>query len=326
VKIGTVPLGVKLKAWFWTLERFFATPFFGAALFIGVALSGGSMTSLTTWLAFIAGISLMCAGHCHNSFLDYSWTGLDKGEVEDRSAEKSYCGGQNLIEAGVVSSRECAFVGLVWDAIGIGILVWMTIHFHLSVMMIYLAIMSAIIPIAYSAGKFTTWGHELSLGISCGPLPVLIGAFAVNPSPPVINLLLVSIIPAAILSFAGLAIDEFPDALANLKKGVKSLPYKVWQYSTIEIGIIPGGIEGSKSMETLRWYVTGWLLMVFIYHVFLINIGVLAPMTGIAFITLPMLLASQVFLKANFDKAAVWIVALGAAYLILLLAGQIIGG
>ncbi|GAJ23056.1 unnamed protein product, partial [marine sediment metagenome] len=49
-----------------------------------------------------------------NSFLDYSWTGLDKGEIEDRSAEKDYCGGQNIIEAGIVTPQEVAFNALAW--------------------------------------------------------------------------------------------------------------------------------------------------------------------------------------------------------------------
>ena len=62
----------------------------------------------------IAGILVMAGGHSFNSFLDYAWTGLDKGETEDRSAEKDYTGGQNVISAKIVSLREVLGNALGW--------------------------------------------------------------------------------------------------------------------------------------------------------------------------------------------------------------------
>ncbi|GAI55443.1 unnamed protein product, partial [marine sediment metagenome] len=107
----------------------------------------------------------------------------------------------------------------------------------------------------------------------------------------------------------GLAFDEWPDAEANLKKGVKSLAYKVWQY----------GIS-------LEWYIMSWFLFVLVYQVFLIATGILAPMTALTFLTFPGLIACLVLLKVNFRKVGGYLVIVAALYPVLLLLGQIIGG
>ena len=69
-----------------------------------------------------------------------------------------------------------------------------------------------------------------------------------------------------------------------------------------------------------------WFLFVLLYQVFLINIGILAPMTAISFLTFPGIIACLVFLKADFEKAGRFLVLVAALYPILLLIGQIIGG
>jgi 4-hydroxybenzoate polyprenyltransferase len=315
--IGSIPLSTKLKAWLFTLERYFALPFFGGSLFLGVALNHGNFGSLNVWLAFIVGIALMCGGHVWNSVLDYAWVKLDKGEVEDRSAEKTYTGGQNLIENKIVSVRETAIVAVVWDIIAF-IIAGYLISRGVSWLFIIFVVIGALIPFWYSVSKFN-YTHELCLGIACGPLPAIIGSLAVNGSPPWVNVLLVSIPCAIVLSFAGLALDEFPDASANLKKGVKSLAYEVWKWSDW----IP--TIGEKSLSTLQWYLTGWFLFMFFYQGLLIQLNILKPLTGLAFLTFPFLMACMLKMTSNFKKWAAIIVIVGALYVILLLVGQIVG-
>ena len=136
----------------------------------------------------------------------------------------------------------------------------------------------------------------------------MIGMFSVNPHPPIVTGLLVSAPFAIILSFLGLALDEWPDAEANLKKGVKSVAYKVWEY----------GIS-------LEWYASMWLVSLYIYQVFLVSIGILKPMTGLSFFVLPLGIMLLVMLKGNFRKVMGILVLVLAFYPILLLVGQIIG-
>ncbi|MBA7659465.1 hypothetical protein ES703_67446 [subsurface metagenome] len=294
----------KLKAHLFTLPRWFAAPFFGCSLLIGAVLAGG--LNGNAWIALVGGLLIMAGGHSFNSFLDYSWTGLDKGEVGDRSAEKDYTGGQSIIALGIVSEKEVLFNALGWYVLALVPVIFLTIT--ASWVVLPLAIAGMLVTFLYSWGKFH-WIHETALALGVGPVAVLMGMFSVNPSPPWGIGLLVSVPPAVILCYLGLAFDEWPDAEANLKKGVKSIAYKVWEY----------GIS-------LEWYLMSWFLFVLVYQVFLITIDVLHPLTGIAFLTFPLLISLLVLLKHNFRKVGGFLVLTVALYIILLVVGQAIGG
>jgi len=294
----------KLKAHLFTLPRWFAAPFFGCSLLIGAVLAGG--LGANAWIALVGGLLIMAGGHSFNSFLDYAWTGLDKGEVGERSAEKDYAGGQSIIELGIVSEKEVLFNAIGWYILALAPLIYLAIN--ASWVVLLLGIAGMLITFWYSWAKFN-WSHETALAVGVGPIATLIGMFSVNPNPPWITGLLVSVPVAIILCYLGLAFDEWPDAEANLKKGVKSLAYKVWQY----------GIS-------LEWYLMSWFLFVFIYQVFLIAIGILSPMSGLTFLTFPFFIACLVLLKANFRKVGGLVVIVAALYPILLLIGEIIGG
>jgi len=294
----------KIKAHLFTLPRWFAAPFFGCSLLMGAVLAGG--LNANAWIALVGGLLIMAGGHSWNSFLDYAWTGLDRGEVEDRSAEKDYTGGQNLIERGIVSVKEVAFNATGWYVLALIPIIYLSIQ--VSWVLLPLAIAGMLVTFWYCWGKFN-WTHETALAVGVGPIAVLIGMFSATPNPPWLVGLLVSAPVSIILCYLGLAFDEWPDAEANLKKGVKSLAYKVWEY----------GIA-------LEWYIMSWFLFVLLYQVFLIYLGILAPMTAITFFVFPPLIACLVLLKGNFRKVGGVLVLVAATYPILLLVGQIIGG
>jgi hypothetical protein len=112
-----------------------------------------------------------------------------------------------------------------------------------------------------------------------------------------------------ILSFLGLALDEYPDAEANLKKGVKSVAYKVWEYD-VDLG----------------FYLLAWIMFVYLLQLFLIAVGILSPLTWLTFVLVPLFMAAMVFLKKTFRKTAGILVIVGACYPLLMLVGQIVGG
>ncbi|GAI71412.1 unnamed protein product, partial [marine sediment metagenome] len=232
----------KIKAHLFTLPRWFAAPFFGCSLLMGAVLAGG--LGANAWIALFGGLLIMAGGHSFNSFLDYVWTGLDKGEVGERSAEKDYAGGQSIIALGIVSEKEVLFNAIGWYVLALAPLIYLAIN--VSWIILPLAIAGMLVTFWYAWGKFN-WTHETALAVGVGPIAVLLGMFSVNPSPPWITGLIVSIPIAIILTYLGLAFDEWPDAEANLKKGVKSLAYKVWQYGV-----------------SLEWYLMSWFLFVFV--------------------------------------------------------------
>jgi 1,4-dihydroxy-2-naphthoate octaprenyltransferase len=318
----------KIIAHLFQLPRWFAIPFFGASVLIGSSLAGG--ITANAWIAFVACLLVMAGGHSFNSFLDYAWTGLDKGEVENRSAEKAYTGGQNLIETKVVSLREVLGNAVSWYILSAIPIVYLAVN---STWLIFIPwVAGMLMTFWYSKSKFN-YTHELALGVAVGPAPLLIGMLAVNAHPNFINGLLVSVPFAIVLSFAGLAIDEWEDAEANLKKGVKSLAYEVWKYSDYTSGEKPVILDKYdrdsyeiKSLSTLNWYLTGWFLFMFFYQGFLIQQNILKPLTGLAFLTFPFLMACMLKMKSDFKKWAAIIVIVGALYVILLTVGQIFGG
>jgi len=294
----------KIKAHLITLPRWFAAPFFGSSLLMGVALAGDFCAN--AWIALAGGLLIMAGGHSWNTALDWM-SGLDKPDKAGlRSVEKGYTIGQSVLATGLLSLKEVILNAVGWYVVALIPIIYLAIS--ASFVVLPLAIVGMAITGWYAVGKFN-WTHETALAVGVGPVAVLIGMFSVNPDPPWLTGLLVSVPVSIILCYLGLAFDEWPDAEANLKKGVKSLAFKVWEYGV-----------------SLEWYIMSWFLFALIYQVLLINIGVLAPMTAISFFTFPGIIACLVFLKADFEKAGNVIVLVAALYPILLLIGQVLGG
>jgi len=299
----------KLKAHLWTLGRFFALPFFGVTLLCGAVIAGGSLGDLNVWLAFIAVTFVMAGGHSFNTLLDTEWTKLDKGE--DTSVSKGYAAGTNVINSGILTAREVLANALTWYAIGTIFLAILAVR---TTPMVFIpGVIGMLVTFWYSKSKFTTWSHELAL--AAGPLlAAVLGALSTG-SGEWVNSFLIALPIVLVFSYAGLALDEHPDAEANLKKGVKSLPYKVWEF----------GFDLSS-------YLLFWFFLAYLVQVFFIAVDILAPLTGLTFVLLPLLIGLCVYLKGTytkpdtFKKFALAIVVTAACYPILLLVGQSLGG
>jgi 1,4-dihydroxy-2-naphthoate octaprenyltransferase len=252
----------KIKVHLWTLPRWFAAPIFGASAVLGGLLAGGM--TLNSWLGVVGCLLIMAGGHSFNSFLDYAWTGLDKGGPEERSAEKDYTGGQSVIAAGIVSVREVALNAISWYVLALAPLIYLALNVGWPIIVV--GLLGMLVTFGYAQGKFN-WTHELMLGLGAGPLAVLGGMFATTASPP-----------------------------------------WVW--------------ENGVSLE---WYLSSWLLFMYLYQVLLIAAGLLVPLSAISFFTWPLLMSFLVLLKQNFRKWAGIIVLTGVTYPLLLALGQFIG-
>jgi len=303
----------KFKAHLLTLPRWFAAPYFGSALLLGAVMVGG--LTVNSWIALLGGLFIMAGGHAFNSYLDYAWTGIDKGEVEDRSAEKAYTGGQNLIANGVVSLKEVLANAIGWYVLSLVPIVYLSVKIGWGVLII--AILGMLITFWYSWGKFN-WTHELSLGIGAGPVAVLMGMFGTSARPDIAAGMLAGVPFAIILCFAGLALDEWPDAEANLRKGVKSIAYYVWY--------------ASMSLEA---FMGVWFAFMYLFQFFLVYLGILDKQTMWTMVLIPFFMAMFVLLRSKdlkekkdgerFKKVAVVFVAVGALYPVLLFVGQLVG-
>ncbi len=307
----------KLKAHLWTSARWFALPFFGGAALIGSLLGGGTLTELNTWLGFIAVALLMACGHSQNSYIDWA-VGIDKPEGGG-SVEKGYTGGCGILK--VLSTKELVVNFAGWGIAGLivcGVIAWRATPY------IFIpAVLGLAVPYFYTKGKFS-WYHETALA-SGVVLAGIEGMFAVNPHPEWWRAIVVVLPIAIVLSYLGLAFDEYLDAHSNLERGVKSIAYKVWEYRF-----------------DLSLYILSWFIMVYVFQVFLIAIGLLRSLTMISFVCLPPLLAVLVLLKPHadavranpanevaqegFNRVGKLLVLVAMFYPILILVGQAIGG
>ncbi|MBA7549131.1 hypothetical protein ES705_41604 [subsurface metagenome] len=308
----------KVKAHLWTSGRWFALPFFGCSALIGSILAGGSLSELNTWLGFIAVALFMACGHSQNTYIDWA-VGLDRGE--EKSVEKGYTGGCGLISGGILTPREVIFNFTGWFILGLipAIILCLRVGPYILIPLV----LGAAVPYFYTRGKFS-WYHETALAAGV-VLAAVVGMFAVNPHPEWQQGIVVVLPIAIILSYLGLALDEYPDAHANLKKGTRSLAYRVWE----------SGFD-------LSTYILAWFSIVYAFQVFLIAIGLLAPLTMISLFVFPFVIAQLVFLKphadalrnnpsdgaalAGFTNSAKVVVAIAMVYPMLILVGQIVGG
>jgi len=303
----------KVKAHLWTLGRWFALPFFGGSAIIGSLLAGGRIGELNTWLGFIAVALLMACGHSQNTYIDWAF-GLDA--PEEGSVEKDYTGGCGVLSSGILTPKEVILNFIGWGILGLIVCVVIAVR-TTPYIFIPIAIGLAI-PYLYSRGKFS-WYHETALALGV-VIASVAGMFAVNPNPAWWKGLIVCLPIAVLLSYCGLALDEYPDAEANLKKGVKSTAYKVWEY----------GFD-------LSTYLLIWLATIYAFQVFLTVIGFLKPLTMISFILFPAFMVQAVHLKKAaddlkegapidlFSKVAAVFVLIAVFYPILIIIGQIFG-
>jgi 1,4-dihydroxy-2-naphthoate octaprenyltransferase len=298
---GTVTHALKIHLW--TLPRWFTAPFFALSAFMGAVLAGS--ITLNSWLG-VAGLLLIMAGaNSFNSFLDYAWTGFDRGDTEARSGEKSYTVAQNLVARGAVSLRAIVINALGWYLLALVILVYLAFRSGWPVLIT--GCLGLLITFWYSWGKFN-WTHELALAMGAGPVSALVGMFATNPEADWVRGILGGIPFGIAISFCGLSLDEWADAEADVKKGVKSLVHKMWEYGF-----------------SLEWYLTSWVTFLLVYQLLLIVLGIYKPLTGLTFLTWPLFIAGIIFLKRNFRNATNAIILIALLYFVILTLAQVFG-
>ncbi len=277
----------KLRIHLWTLPRWFALPFFGSAILLGAVVAGGNLASWNTWLAFATGVLLMAGGHSFNTLLDTTWTKLD-ASPDSHSVEKDYSGGSTVISGRLATEVAVLLNGVGWYLLALvpaAFLVYRTNTVWIWLPVAY----GMLVTFLYSKSKFTLL-HETVL--ATGPVAgAIMGALSTGTGHWLVSAL-VTVPNVLIFSFAGLALDEYPDAAQNLKKGVKSLAFKVYERG-----------------YDLSLYVMLWLVSAFLLQFFLITVGILKPLTGLTLVVLPLFIGASVFLKPRmpyFSNAAIW--------------------
>ncbi|GAI23186.1 unnamed protein product, partial [marine sediment metagenome] len=230
-------------------------------------------------------------------------------------------GGCGVIAEGLSSLKGVVFNFIGWTVAGL--IVAAILYLRVTPYIFIPLVLGLGVPYFYTRGKFS-WYQETSLAIGV-VLAAVAGMFAVDASPEWWQGIIVSLPMAVLLTYLGLALDEYPDAYANLKKGTKSLAYRVWE-----------------SKFDLATYIIAWLIIIYSFQVFLVAIGLLVPLTMISLFIFPFIMAGLVFLKPHadalrdnptdstalkgFTATAKLVVVIAMVYPVLIVVGQAIGG
>lgn len=268
------------------LGRFFALPATVCGVLLGVAL-GGYWGWSALWITLSATF-LMAYAHTFNTFLDYAWTGLDKGTEEERSRGKVYTKGQQVIAAGKMSAGIVLLVGLIYAVISVVFL-----GFSIFTLPDATATSGWIFAVLWFVTSlctfFYSWGKlhflcETALGLGFGPFAVMLG-MATQPHPDFLRAFLAGMPFLVIWGFAAEFVDQAIDAEPNLPRGLKNLGAMAW-----------------KNYVSIPLF-TGFLFaMAYIVQMALILGGVIAPLTGLSLVAFPLVAYGLVMLCDRKDR------------------------
>lgn len=211
----------KVSAYLWTLPRWFAAPAAVASVTLGGVLTGQSPGVIA--LASLAGALMMAYAHSWNSFQDWV-SGFDQGTATERSHEKPYTGGQNLIAKGLVDPTEVFTVAMVYLALSF-LVTWFLAAQTSQWVWLAWSLVASCAPL-YSWGK-RTYTCELWLALGFGPLAVTFGA-AVGPSPEMARAFLAGIPFGLVFGYMAELVDQYLDADVNVPKGLRNLGAWCW--------------------------------------------------------------------------------------------------
>ena len=215
----------------------------GAAL----ALWQGSFDWLLALLAAVALVLMHASVDVLNDWHDYAKSGIDK-----QTKRTPFSGGSGFLPGGVISPRGALVFGLgmlvVACAIGL-YLVWVS-----GWTLLVIGIVGALSVVAYTPVLSHIGLGELFAGLALGTLPV-VGVYYLLTGR-IDGVAWISGIPAGLLTYNLLLLNEFPDAEADAAGGRRHMVVLLgkrraaWLYTGVEIAVYVVIIAG---------VVTGWL-------------------------------------------------------------------
>jgi len=294
---------MKIRAHLLTLPRWFGLPAAACAVALGCILGG--VPGWLTAVAIVCGALLMAGAHSFNSVLDKEWTHFDEGLVGERSKEKVYTKGQNVIMAGVVSSREVLINALSWYVLSAGVAVVISIYGSPWVWLPWT--LTALCTFFYSWGKMH-YLCETALGLGFGSFAVMLGICG-SPKPDLLMAFLAGLPFLVLWGFMAEFVDQATDAEPNWPRGLRNLGALAWK-NNVSVPLFTGFL----------------IVMAYLTQIALIAYGTLAPETALSLVAFPLFAYGLLIMGNDFNKKGILIVLLGIfVHMILLVVGQAIG-
>lgn len=206
-----------------------------------LALWQGSFSWTRMLLAAVALLLMHASVNVLNDWHDYSRTGIDK-----RTRRTPFSGGSGLLPAGVMTAKGALVLGLgtLLAACAIGLyLAWIS-----GWPLLAIGILGALSVVAYTPVLTRIGLGEVAAGLALGTLPV-VGAYYLFTGR-LDAVAWVSGIPAGLLTYNLLLLNEFPDAEADATGGRRHMVILLgkrgasWLYAAVEAGVYVAVIAG----------------------------------------------------------------------------------
>lgn len=289
------------------LPRWFAAPVVLLAILLGSLLAGGP--TWATGLALLAGLLLMASLHSLNTWTDWR-TGVDAPLSADsplRSTKKWYTSGSQAIAAGWATPRGVLVNALSWLALAtasVAVLAWQ----------------------AGSGWPFLGWGLGLVFGGLYSPVwkykgfPEACGLFAFGAGGMALgyssvtgemDLARVFLVGVGVSGpwAASWVVDQAVDAPSDLRKGVYNIGTLAY-------------VTGYPMWAHILFGVSLSYMMI----LFLIQIGFLSPWAFMSIGAVPLWVLTLAWLNKDVDRGIKYGLVAIFVYMLLLTAGQWIGG
>jgi hypothetical protein len=227
---------------------------------------------------------MMAYSHSANSWLDWSWTHLDQGTIEERSKEKLYTGGQNVIEKYGISAKEIALNSLVWlflSAILAGVISWKVSPW------VWLP-WGLIVPMTfwYSQAK-KYWHPEIPLCVGFVTCATWLGMAAAGR--PHFVLGAIASIPLFLIWAACEQIDQAHDYEPNWPKGGRSV-----------------GMWVRHKGILMAYLVSTMMVLTYLSQVIVINTGYLSKWTFVSAVGMIPLAICCALIDKDMKKGVIW--------------------
>ncbi len=255
----------------------------------------GAFDISRTVVALIGLVALHIAANVLNEWSDMR-TGIDL-----HTNRTPFSGGSGTIPSGAVSTQTALAFGLGWAAIGLATGLWLLTE--VGWVLVPIMVLGAVFVLGYTDLLARSGVGEIAAGLGLGGLPVIGTALVqdgtIGPAA------VAAAVPATLMTFNLLLLNEFPDTEADRRAGRRTLP------------IILGGSRASLiySVLTIAIYlwIIGWVIA-----------RVMPAFSLIALLTLPFALKAIKGSRKHQDMAQL-VPAMGSNVLVVLVTQLLLG-
>ena len=177
------------------------------------ARCAGAFSWPRTWIALVGLVGLHAAVNAFNEVSDFR-TGIDL-----KTRRTPFSGGSGTLPAGALSPEAAVAVAVIGSAIGLAAGVWLFLW--VGPQLLPILVVGAVATLAYTDFLARHYVGELFAGLGLGGLPVLGTALvqAGSLGPPAV----LASLPAFLMTFNLLLLNEFPDEAADRAGGRRNL-------------------------------------------------------------------------------------------------------